>query len=738
MNVSRLRRLRACAIAGLLFPAAAGASSPPPAEAIAIDRFTEGVTVDGVLDEAGWKTAARVELSYEIEPRRNTPARAATVCRLGYDARHLYFACDATDPDPSAIRAYYADRDRAAGHDQVGLALDTAADARRAFVFGVTALGVQSDSIFDQERMQDNAQWDAIWASAGRLTPTGFVVEAAIPLRTLRYSSSAAPQSWRFYFWRTRPRSAVQQTRSVRLEPGSTCALCAAAPLAGLSGLTEAGAVDLTPTVTAHRTDRRADPSTRIESGAVVAEPGVTARWALASDMSLGVTLNPDFSQIEADAVQLDVNNRFALTYPEKRPFFLEGAELFEMPMASVYTRTIADPRAGVKLTGRMGRTSIGVLAARDEVTNVLIPRLEGSRIVSSSRPSTTGIARVRHDLSRRLAVGALYTIRQASGYDNHVASVDAVFRPTGALTVTAQFQGSQTDERVPDASASGRGAAGYLAATYQTRTWNVDASYTRIDPAFRADAGMIGQVGYRERRITARRTFWSTGQRWLTNVAVAAAHWPLDDPNGQLHERWQFVALDYRGPRQSRAAFYARRRTERYLGVLYDFYTPFYGLEVEPVPRLSLVLNMVMGKAIAYESATLADSSDISPRLVFQAGRHVRIEARHTRQRLSEHGHPLLAADLSEARLVFNLNARTFLRATLLHQRAAQRDAARHAWRQSASFTPQYLFSYKINPETVIFAGYNEAFEEDAPVRRSLTRTSRSFFMKLGYAFRL
>ena len=714
-----------------------GRQELPASRSFEATTFTSPIQLDARLDEEAWSRAVRVDVPYETSPGRNAPARAATVCRLGVDARHLYFACEADDPDPTAIRAYYTDRDQIATQDRVGIALDTFADTRKAFVFAVSPLGVQSDAIFDQERLQETPEWDAIWASAGRITPTGYVVEAAIPLRSLRFPADGAAR-WRFYVWRARPRSEEMQYRSTPDDPASNCALCTASVLGGLSGLRAGGSVDITPTLTAGRTDRRQAVPSRLIAGDANVEPGIDLRWALASDLSLNVTVNPDYSQVEADVAALDANTRFALSYPEKRPFFLEGTDLFETPVASVFTRTIANPAFGAKLTGRAGRTSVGAIVARDHDTNVLLPRIDGSRIVSIGRANTTTVGRVRHDLGHTFSLGALYTGRVGDGYANHVGGVDASMRPIPALTLSAQVQRSASRGAGTE-HGDAQGGAFRGRAHYVTREWNIEAHYDRFDRTFRADAGFVGQVGYTERAVTARRTFWIPARAWITSTTLSAAHWPLDDPDGRLFERWQYLAVDYRGPWQSRVAYYARRRSERYLGVMHQFYTPYYGFSLRPTGAFVFNLNVYGGSAVAYSHGIVAGNLDVRPDVEFRIGRHLSGGLRYARQRLTSRGDCLLDAALTQGKVVYTFNPRTFVRAVLQHRDTTQQSLV-SATSSASSLLTQYLFSYKLNPETVLFVGYSDTFAdlEDPPAQATvLARTSRTIFLKVGYAFR-
>jgi len=318
----------------------------------AAGRAPKAIRVDAVLDDAGWETATRVSLDFETSPGDNASARARTDCLIMADRQALYFACRASDPNSQQIRAFINDRDKADGDDRIALVLDPFNDARRAFVFWVNAIGVQGDAGITQAGSED-ASWDAIWSSAGRVTDTGYTIEAAIPFRSLRFPQSAAAQTWGFYFVRRQPRSDLIETRSMKVDRGNSCVLCQANLLTGLQGISPGRNLDIAPTFTSQRSDTRELPSTGpFEQGALRKDVGVDLRWGLGSNLSLNMSANPDFSQVEADTPQLDANSTFALQVQEKRPFFLEGADLFNTPIPAVFTRSIADPSFGAKYAG--------------------------------------------------------------------------------------------------------------------------------------------------------------------------------------------------------------------------------------------------------------------------------------------------------------------------------------------------------------------------------------------------
>ena len=400
-------------------------------ERVRIKEAGVPVEVDGRLDEAAWSTAPVVMLSWEVYPGDNGAARTATACRLLYDESNLYFGCEATDSEPGSIRAFITDRDGTEGHDRVFLAVDPFSDARRAYQFGVNALGVQHDRLHANGEPDD--AWDAIWSSAGRVTETGYVIEAAVPFRSLRFPAPAEAVAWRFYFEREWPREAAYRMRSHPLDRSNACVLCQTDLLEGLSEMRPGANLEVSPTLVADRRSARVTGSP-IGSSLVADGPavglGLDVRWSPTPNVALNATMNPDFSQVEADAAQLQANIRFPLFFAEKRPFFLEGADLFATPLRAVFTRTVADPQAGLKLSGKLGRHAVGVLVARDAVNNLLFPAHASSGSASLDDDVTTVVARARRDVGASSAVGVLYTGRAGGRYANHVVGVDALLRP--------------------------------------------------------------------------------------------------------------------------------------------------------------------------------------------------------------------------------------------------------------------------------------------------------------------
>lgn len=361
-------------------------------------RATASIRIDGVLDDEAWKTAVVVPLPYEWAPGDNVPPPVATECLVTYDGTRLFVAFRASDPDPSTIRAHLMDRDDTdtlIQDDHIGVMIDTFNDERRAFQFRVNPLGVQADAVFSEQDGVEDFSWDMIWDAAGRITSEGYVVEIAFPLKQLRFPGGSGPQTWGFEAFRSWPRTVRHRISSQRRDRNIGCLLCQENKISGLEGLAQGRNLEFDPTGTLSRTDELAAPSdTALTSGDVNAEAGLTARWSMTSNLTFSGAVNPDFSQVEADIAQLDVNQRFALFYPEKRPFFLEGVDFFTTPIQAVFTRTVADPYFGAKLTGKQGGNAIGVFVAHDRQNTLLLPSNQGSDYAFLDDEVTTAVAR--------------------------------------------------------------------------------------------------------------------------------------------------------------------------------------------------------------------------------------------------------------------------------------------------------------------------------------------------------
>jgi hypothetical protein len=276
-----------------------------------IPSLENPVHLDGIMDDSEWGFGPKIRLPFEVDPGNNSSAPVDTFCRIAFDDAYLYFGCVASDPNPELIRVFITDRDGLDGHDKIVLFLDPFDDSRRAMTFGVNPLGVQQDGTIDEQRSDYfDSSWDGIWDSFGRITERGFVIEAAVPFKTLRFPNTSDPQSWRFFIERTWPRSAEVTTRTGPIVRSNPCVLCQASHVNGVIATNAGINLELRPTLTSGRTDERDDNlSSGLTAGDLRREFGLDLRWNPTSDITLSGTLNPDFSQVEADAAQLDINN---------------------------------------------------------------------------------------------------------------------------------------------------------------------------------------------------------------------------------------------------------------------------------------------------------------------------------------------------------------------------------------------------------------------------------------------
>ena len=754
MNSAVVRRFALPLALALVLPLAAAAQTAeakppiPPPRQLQVERATSAIAIDGVLDEQAWKDALTFDLNFEWSPGENVPPPVQTDFFVAYDDAKLYVAWRAQDPNPAAIRAHYMDRDSIQTFiqdDHVVLMIDTFNDENRAYQLRVNPLGVQADSIFSQNEGVEDWSFDLIWDSAGRITETGYVIEAAVPLGQLRFPRTTGAQTWGFDVGRSYPRSVRHRMTAHALDRDQECILCQVTKVTGFEGIKPGRNLELDPTLTALRSDALGAggfPDGDLETGDEEVEAGLSMRWGITQNVTLNAAVNPDFSQVEADVAQLDVNERFALFFPEKRPFFLEGADYFSTPIQAVFTRTVAAPDWGAKVTGKEGPNAFGVFLADDSAdATLLLPSNQETGIGFLDETVRTGVVRYRRDVGRGSNVGVLFTGREGErDYHNRVAGLDGFWRFDPSNTLRGQYLRSQTQYPLGLALGAGQptdeleGDSIFLDYDHATRNWFWSASYEAIDPLFRADAGFVPRVDMRELEAILIRQLWGeAGDRW-TRAQIGLFTFRTEDFDGRLtDDRWDLFA-NVAGPLQSFAELSFETNSERFGGILYeDLYRSQLFAEIQPTGAVRFTFFTNVGETVDFEHNQRAEILELSPGGELKLGRHLNAKLDHTLRRLDEDatGEEIVEANLTQLRLVYNFNVRSFLRAIVQYL-----DVAPAGEPTSEDLFTQLLFSYKLNPQTVLFLGYSDDRVGVGDV--GLTQTGRTFFFKVGYAWLL
>ena len=723
------------ALVYLLFGVAASAAA---AEPLLIPRRTAPIVIDGDLSDAGWQNAAVITTWYEYMKTDNGAPPVTTTAWVTYDDKYFYVGVRCDDPDPKKVRAPYVDRDHVFGdQDNVGVTIDARGEGKDAIELRVNPRGIQGDALFDDATFTEDFSPDFFYDTATRITDTGWNAEYRIPLSTLRYKK-ADVQTWGLNIIRNYPRDFRYAISSNPFPRGSNCFICHAMKITGMRDLPSSQHLIAAPYVTAQNT---AAPSgalgTPLRNSTTRTEAGADVKWSPSSDIALDATINPDFSQVEADVAQIAANQRFALFFPEKRPFFLEGADLLLTPIQAVYTRTITAPKWGLRATGKQGATTWTTLIADDRGGgSVVLPGPLGSDFAPQDFKSLAGIARVRRDIGRS-SIGMLATVRENGSRNGHnrVLGPDFLWRFNDADYINGQVLFSETD----DPRTGVNGASGHaLKLNWNHSTEARDGYVTLQDFSnlFRADDGFVPQVGFRQGLAGGGVNWYPKNSRFLQYRVYANGEYTTDihrnllvqDPSVGFFTR---AAHDIASQVEVHAAKYETGR-----GVIGRNYV-FWFLTARPSGRWPQVtVQLDAGEQIDFANSRPGHGFNLSVGSTHRPVDKLQAELTYVRQQLDVAGGRLFDADVERLRVTYSFTSKSLLRAIAQYVET-RREPARYLFpvpARSGSFLGSLLYSYKVNWQTLLFVGYGD--DRILAERGDLLRSGRTLFVKVSYAF--
>jgi len=423
---------------------------PEKTQPLTMPKFDKPPTIDGKLDDEIWKSAIVLKDFYQIQPGDNIAPSKPTEVMLGYDSKFIYIAFHCYD-EPDKVRATIPKRDNIFNDDYVGILFDTFNDGRKAYEFDFSPLGIQADGIWTDGQGEDFNP-DVVMESKGLVTSDGWTVEAAIPFKSLRYVAGK-DKLWGAHFWRRIKRFNNELDMWMPINRDISSWLAQEGHLAGLEGISTERTLELIPSLTLSETGKRKatlspaqlaagmlDPG-RMVNEPIKFDPGLTGKYSITPNVTLDFAVNPDFAQVESDQLVVTANQRFPIFFPEKRPFFLEGVDIFNTTIAAVHTRAIIDPDFAVKLTGKIDRNTFGLMVASDNGPGNFSPeeRLTANpRLVDKN--ASVGVLRLKHDIGKKDSfIGFLGTYRRFVDQYNELGGLDTRLRINKVTTFSAQ-----------------------------------------------------------------------------------------------------------------------------------------------------------------------------------------------------------------------------------------------------------------------------------------------------------
>ena len=749
-------------------PVVSGRGSPT----VTIPRIEAAVQVDGRLDEEVWGRAARLGGFSQYQPVDGRPAEEQTEVLVWYSPHALHLGIIARDQHPESIRATVADRDNLDAEDSVTIYLDTFNDHRRAFFFTVNPLGIQQDGVLSESGFnagnlkQDGGALrqaggstdknpDYVFDSKGRITDEGYVVEIRIPFKSLRYAGNG-PQRWGLNVLRTVQRTGYLDTWTDARRAGESF-LAQAGAIDGVHDLRRGIVTEIQPVLTTAIDGTRSAIGAPLVRGRADINPGVNVRFST-TNMTVDATVNPDFSQIESDASQVTVNERFALFFPEKRPFFLEGIELFAAPNQLVYSRQIVNPIAGAKVTGKLGGLNVAYLAVKEK---------------EESGGALFNVARLREDVGPNSTIGLTVTDRSAEVGSSRLVAAD-----TRVIFGRVYYFQAQAGASWTDTGAGRQEAPLWMLEWDRTgRAFGFNYKVTGIGPGFTAAAGYVPRNNTVEARATNRYSWYGARDAELQTLSLrfnASRLWRYDAVNEGALEGADQVTLQTQWRGGWTANGTVKRALWRFESALFESYevarvagptayrpmdrvvglTPSVTLKTPVFRTFNAQLDAQRGAVAIFAEGAAGRETRATVTVSARPTGSIRMEATTTYSRIvrERDGSEFARTVIPRFKLEYQALRSVFFRWIAEYQSQRQAvlldavdglplviDATAPAAQSRTGLRFDWLASYKPTPGTVAFFGYGSSFATDHldPLSTRLLRMSDGFFLKVAYQVR-
>jgi hypothetical protein len=707
-----------------------------------VTRTAEPPKIDGVLDDVAWSQIEPMPtgdwVSYNPSRGDPMPEQFRTDVRVSFDDRNVYFAFHCHDNEPEKIRTTVARRDRAFNDDWFAISLDSAGTGQSAYHLFINPSGSQMDAV-NTSASGEQFDADVVWYSAARTVSDGYTVEVQIPLQTLRFAAADQVRMG-LVFFRKVSRTGNSYAWPEMLpgqwvfdRPGHLI----------FNGLKPRRLVEALPSMT-YGVSQDRDNATSWNGAEDKWGLGISGKLGITSGITLDATINPDFSQVESDSFQVQVNQRFPVFFSEKRPFFMEGMGLFNIAgtggdgnlRTAVHTRRIVDPIFGSKVTGTLGKTTFGVLNALDDKPETLIAIAPNGEDLPVPNRSFT-IGRGTYALRRSDYVGGIFTHTYLDGRHNTVAGGDVALRPSSTQSFNASFLASQTRDRVQDSN----GNAMQMSYGYETRRWAFGTQVEHFDEDFHMDTAFYNRTGFTGAWMYAGINFYpNPGQNfWLQRINpfiwTKAARDRVQDGDEYFVNTgmrfsmtrqgfmnvWRSQGREpWRGRRfktGSHFGVYAQQQVLRWLNlygeinkgqnIFYDFTNPFQGDERFISAGVTLQPNQKLSQSIDF--------------------RNVKFDRQST-------GEQIYNVKIVNSRTTYQFNKHFLARLLAQYDSSARR------------VLTDFLASYELIAGTVFHAGYGSLFERRVgegnafvPVDQGQKYLSinRGLFFKASYVHR-
>jgi hypothetical protein len=715
-------------------PFLSGADAGKP-EILKAVRAQAKPNIDGVLDENVWKTAPIKKTFITTTPSYGYELPMDTLVWIAYDKKNLYFAFRCLDPEPDKIKTSITSRDNIFDDDWISVSVDAMGNGQTGYVLFVNPNGIQGDALTSSMHLDDDNSPDIVWSSAAKLTDKGYDVEISLPLKSIRFKSGKKVEMGILFRRRVSRLSYIGAWPEIPLNQW----ILTSQTKAVFDDLKKQTKIEVLPSLTHSSNSERVTPDDWSDS-VNDTEFGIGVKYGLTSSTTAEITINPDFSQVESDALQVEVNQRYPLFYSEKRPFFMEGTGIFNFwtyvygffPKA-VHTRQIVNPRWATKLTGSSGKFSFGVLSAGDRVP---LDAATAAMTGDDEENGFFGVARGKFGFGKDSYVGFLYTGHDEGNRYNHLFGVDSSFRLANKHWLRGSYIYSASRDADGETYNGSDTSYGNFTYTYGTRKWILVGAVEHMGKDFQADVGYMQRTGVNVVRTAIYYNIYPNQKKipWLRTVTPFVGFDYIHDLNTGKDDSLLSTALNFYLIKDTTLSLQYLHKRENWQGI--DFDKDMISLQASFRPSKWLQFSGSFGwkRDIYYYAYPAFMGTGYTGGLaaVIQPSDKFNLNLNFTHTGLKKDGLELYNVNILYSKATYQFNKYFFLRSVV----------------QYNSFDKQlltdFLASFTLIPGSVLHVGYGGIYEKRSwtngawiPLEGQLYNIKRSFFAKVSYLWR-